>query len=319
MGEYIISSDKQEIVNLEESAPLFEHTSLDWRYKKFSHIERTVRLATCFSGIGAIEHAFKRLKIKHEIIFAGDNYLGKNSFPALWIERMKMVEACPDIISFKIKDQTQIDGPRGYVNSDDYAYELIRELSLPLVSYISVMEIADNKGNISFYWKLFVDFDIIAERKNGPLVLTYGKSSEEQQNEEQKSKGNTKQYEIRNARVGQGKYREKLLEECPFCPITMVNDERLLIASHIKPWVVSNDREKIDPHNGYILTPLYDKLFDKGFITFTDDKHMLVSDWLSPKNCQRLALVNNTYYPRLPMDEFRIEYLEYHRKFVFKG
>lgn len=72
MGEYIISSDKQEIVNLEESAPLFEHTSLDWRYKKFSHIERTVRLATCFSGIGAIEHAFKRLKIKHEIIFAGD-------------------------------------------------------------------------------------------------------------------------------------------------------------------------------------------------------------------------------------------------------
>ena len=158
------------------------------------------------------------LTLHNEYTNPSQNYLGKNSFPALWIERMKMVKACPDVISFKIKDQTQIDGPRGYVNSDDYAYELIRELSLPLVSYISVMEIADNKGNISFYWKLFVDFDIIAERKNGPSVLTYGKSSEEQQNEEQKSKGNTKQYEIRNARVGQGKYREKLLEECPFCP-----------------------------------------------------------------------------------------------------
>lgn len=34
--------------------------------------------------------------------------------------------------------------------------------------------------------------------------------------------------------VVQGKYREKLLEECPFCQIRMVNDERLLIASHIK-------------------------------------------------------------------------------------
>lgn len=256
-----------------------------------------------------------------EYLNPSQNYFGKSSFPSLWNERMKMVEACPEVLTFTIKDQTQIDGPRGYVNSDDYAYELIRELSLPLVSYISVMEIADNKGNISFYWKLFVDFDIIAERKNGPLVLTYGKSSEVQtkQNEEPKSKGDAKQYEIRNARVGQGKYREKLLEECPFCPITMVNDERLLIASHIKPWVVSNDREKIDPHNGYILTPLYDKLFDKGFITFTEDKHMLVSDWLSPKNCQRLALVNNTYYPRLPMDEFRMEYLKYHREFVFKG
>lgn len=44
----------------------------DWRNKEFSHPERTIRLATCFSGIGAIEHAFQRLKLKHKIIFAGD-------------------------------------------------------------------------------------------------------------------------------------------------------------------------------------------------------------------------------------------------------
>lgn len=62
----------QEELKFEDEAPLFEHTSMDWRYKEFSHPERTVRLATCFSGIGAIEQAFKRLKIKHEIIFAGD-------------------------------------------------------------------------------------------------------------------------------------------------------------------------------------------------------------------------------------------------------
>ena len=44
----------------------------DWRFAKFSHPEKTVRLATCFSGIGAIEQAFKRLDIKHKIVFAGD-------------------------------------------------------------------------------------------------------------------------------------------------------------------------------------------------------------------------------------------------------
>lgn len=99
----------------------------------------------------------------------------------------------------------------------------------------------------------------------------------------------------------------------------MVNDERLLIASHIKPWAVSNDREKVDWHNGYIFTPLYDKLFDRGFITFTNDRHMIVSNWLSSKNCQRLGLVNNLYLPRLPMDDARMKYLEYHRTFVFKG
>ena len=32
-----------------------------------------IRLATAFSGIGAIEHAFKRLNIPHEIVFACDN------------------------------------------------------------------------------------------------------------------------------------------------------------------------------------------------------------------------------------------------------
>lgn len=55
--------------------------------------------------------------------------------------------------------------------------------------------------------------------------------------------------EISKAREGQGKYRELLLEQCHFCPITMISDERLLIASHIKPWAASSDDEKIDPYN----------------------------------------------------------------------
>lgn len=35
--------------------------TIDWVAKLFSHPERTIRLATAFSGIGAIEHAFQRL------------------------------------------------------------------------------------------------------------------------------------------------------------------------------------------------------------------------------------------------------------------
>ena len=44
----------------------------DWQSAAFSHPERVVRLATSFSGIGAIEQAFRKLGIKHEIQFAGD-------------------------------------------------------------------------------------------------------------------------------------------------------------------------------------------------------------------------------------------------------
>ena len=43
-----------------------------WTEREFSHPERTIRLATSFSGIGAIEYAFKRLGLNTEIVFAGD-------------------------------------------------------------------------------------------------------------------------------------------------------------------------------------------------------------------------------------------------------
>ena len=44
----------------------------NWKDLSFSFPNRTVRLGTVFSGIGAIEHAFQRLGLKHKIVFAGD-------------------------------------------------------------------------------------------------------------------------------------------------------------------------------------------------------------------------------------------------------
>lgn len=38
----------------------------------FSNPSGTIRIGTSFSGIGAIEHAFKRLKLNTKIVFAGD-------------------------------------------------------------------------------------------------------------------------------------------------------------------------------------------------------------------------------------------------------
>lgn len=43
-----------------------------WREMQSTHPERTVRLATLFSGIGAPEQALRRMGIKHTIVFAGD-------------------------------------------------------------------------------------------------------------------------------------------------------------------------------------------------------------------------------------------------------
>jgi|GEM_PF-4265061 len=46
---------------------------LDWKNKTLQNPHATIALATMFSGIGAIEYAFKRLNLKTNIVFACDN------------------------------------------------------------------------------------------------------------------------------------------------------------------------------------------------------------------------------------------------------
>ena len=45
---------------------------LSWKEKVFQYPNRTIRIGTTFSGIGAIEHAFQRLGLNFKIQFAGD-------------------------------------------------------------------------------------------------------------------------------------------------------------------------------------------------------------------------------------------------------
>ncbi len=244
-------------------------------------------------------------------------YRAADQMPELWQERMNTIQNLPDVIEFTVHSQDQIVGDRGYVSSKDFGYQLIREISLPLVSYISVMQLVDPTGSTIYYWKLFADFDAISDKREA-LVYTYGKKGEKIEPQPQ-AKESSHQTEIRRARQGQGLYREKLLAECPFCPITMINDERLLIASHIKPWAVATDKEKIDHKNGFMLSPLYDKLFDRGFMTFTEDRKIVLSNWISPANKKRLGVVEGQFIQMLPLDEERQAYMNFHRTSVFKG
>ncbi len=259
--------------------------------------------------------------VKNEYFYPSQDYRNKEDLPNLWKKRMELINSQPEVIMFDISDQTQIEGPRGYVNSADAGYNLIRTIALPLVSYLSAMELQDKSGSTLYYWKLFADFDAIAQKKYDPLVFTYGKKKDKTDKSEViiPVYETNRQKEIRCARNGQGKYRDALLEECPFCPITMINDERLLIASHIKPWAASNDKEKIDPQNGFMLSPLYDKLFDKGFITFTNDRCVHISKWISPKNIERIGLKDKMFIQQLPLTKERCNYLDFHISSVFHG
>lgn len=127
--------------------------------------------------------------------------------------------------------------------------------------------------------------------------------------------GVTEKDVITKIRTVQHKYRQNLLKILKYCPITNINDKRLLIASHIKPWCFSNDLEKTDIYNGFILSPLYDKLFDGGLITFTYKKEMIVSPSLSQDTIQKLN-IKEGIYNELPV-EGREEYLKFHNDKIF--
>jgi len=68
-----------------------------------------------------------------------------------------------------------------------------------------------------------------------------------------------------------------------------LNDERLLIASHILPWSQSTANQKGDPFNGLLLSVVWDSLFDKGLIAF-DDEGEAILDRLSEDVIKCLGL-----------------------------
>jgi hypothetical protein len=53
-------------------------------------------------------------------------------------------------------------------------------------------------------------------------------------------------------------------------------------------------------------------------MTFTDDKRMKASPWLSRMTCSKLNIADDKRFNLLP-SEGRELYLEYHRKCVFKS
>ncbi len=71
----------------------------------------------------------------------------------------------------------------------------------------------------------------------------------------------TQKQQLIMARVGQGDFRINVQKIESKCRITGLTDKRLLIASHIKPWKVSSNEERLDGHNGLLLSPYIDKLF----------------------------------------------------------
>lgn len=85
--------------------------------------------------------------------------------------------------------------------------------------------------------------------------------------------------QMMKTRVGQYFFRMTVLNSYENrCCVTGLKQPELLVASHIKPWKVSDERtERTNPANGLCLNALHDKAFDRGLITLDKRYKIIVS------------------------------------------
>ena len=68
------------------------------------------------------------------------------------------------------------------------------------------------------------------------------------------------------------------------CCITGINDVRLLVASHIRPWSkCENGEDRTKTENGLCLSALYDRAFDKGLFTIDTQYKIKLSSSLKER------------------------------------
>ncbi len=121
------------------------------------------------------------------------------------------------------------------------------------------------------------------------------------------------------ARNGQGLFRDKIKEKYNNrCIITDVDIEKVLIASHIKPWAISNNYERLSVNNGLLLSATFDRLFDSGLISFKKDGTILISNMINDENKEKLHLNDRKVYD-IGYNENMEPFLNYHNKVIYVG
>ena len=252
-------------------------------------------------------------------------YRGKSKMPSLWEERMSLLlNLSQEDIDFYAYD-TQRTSPttderRIYIDSEDSAFDLLHELPLSGSARLNIVKYKELNREI-FEFKLIPDFDGYSNLPaSAQIDRELVKILEDRSN---KVPNVTSVERLVTARIGQIAFRKSLLQsKNAKCAFTGITEASLLIAGHIKPWNVSNNEERLSPQNGLLFTPTYDRLFNNGYISFRENRELMVSPLLSKLTIKLLQLDAGSEIdiPILgPTNKERRLYMEYHRKHIFRA
>jgi predicted restriction endonuclease len=236
----------------------------------------------------------------------------RNDIASHWQKYVNEARSFPEQIYFNIfrnnDDNNRNIASRFYIKSNDKIYDFFRRISLPNITSVLIQKILiDNTPQLLF--RLFLN-DVGDELDREIIDESVAAIKDDE------SISDTEKECIIKARKGQGKYRELIIEKYGKCIITGINDERILIAGHIKPWVSSNNKERLCRDNGLLLSPTFDKLFDRGFISFRNTGSIMLSDHFSDDNFKRIGLTGGEKFDLQVNSEMKV-FLEFHRDVIY--
>lgn len=116
---------------------------------------------------------------------------------------------------------------------------------------------------------------------------------------------------IISARIGQGVFREKLIEYWHGCAVTGCSLNDALIASHVVPWKLADNHARLDPFNGLLLTPNLDKMFDRHLISFDEQGKIIISTSVDLEVFRTLGINSQMRLRKFEVGHF--PYLSIHR------
>jgi putative restriction endonuclease len=122
-------------------------------------------------------------------------------------------------------------------------------------------------------------------------------------------------------RIGQTVLAERVKADYGYqCAVTGINTREFLFASHIVPWK-TDAKKRLDPGNVICLSPLWDRAFDRGFITFDANDYRICLSQQIREDTNLMTLLTPYQDQRLHMPAHfkpEREALEYHNDVIFR-
>lgn len=172
----------------------------------------------------------------------------------------------------------------------------------------------DTDGNLRQGIKFFFK-RVGAQLKVTPEQLNHGLIMEPHEDYIISQPETTERISQVKSRVGQGAYRKSIIHRWRYqCGVTGFDDPRILIASHIVAWKEATNDERLDVDNGILLSPTFDALFDKHFISFENNGKIILSDEIDRSAFQKIGITGKEKLQQIHSGN--LNYLERHRGLV---